>query len=113
MYASSLPNESSVSSEALRRNLGAVYARVASPLRERARIHLRSRDRAYDAVQDAFLAVLENPPADTSEPSLRRALESALYRVTGKHAQSRRIEADIATAIRQQLRIERASPTAE
>jgi len=109
MYATPIFPTSS-ESETFRRNLGAVYARHAPALRDEAHLVFRQRARAYDAVQDAFLAVLENPPADASERSLAEALRVAFRRALGRHQQCSRDDRVLAAAARERIAAARSNP---
>ena len=75
----------------LRARLSAVYSTRAHALRDLARPRVRNGAEAWDAVQDAFLQVLEHPPADTSERALAAALESAVRAACSRQA---RVHAD-------------------
>ncbi len=102
MYASTLPDRSP-ESETFRRNLGAVYACRIVALRASAQLRLGRPTDAHDAVQEAFLHVLENPPADTSIASLSNALDIALRRTTGRFAETGRSDVALARASRERI----------
>jgi DNA-directed RNA polymerase specialized sigma24 family protein len=96
-------NPSAAADARLRRNLSAVYARDASALRELARRRVRTSTNAWDAVQDAFLFVLEHPPKDTSERTLAGALESAVRTACGRQARQRADDVTLEIALRKRF----------
>jgi DNA-directed RNA polymerase specialized sigma24 family protein len=88
---------------AFRKNLGAVYARRSGALRDLARTRVRNGADSWDAVQDAFLHVLEHPPSDTSERALSAALEAAVRTSCGRHATRRREDEALRIALRKRF----------
>ena len=105
MYAiSTTPTPTTTDSAAqLRKSLSAVYARHSNALRELARTRVRSSTNAWDAVQDAFLFVLEHPPSDTSERALAAALESAVRTACGRQARQRADDVNLYIALRKRF----------
>jgi DNA-directed RNA polymerase specialized sigma24 family protein len=112
MYATtSTPSVSPVSSVSidpnagaqLRKSLSAVYARRSSALRELARPRVRNGADAWDAVQDAFLFVLEHPPSDTSERALSAALETAVRTACGRQERQRTDDSNLRIALRKRF----------
>ncbi len=91
------------SQEVLRKNLTAVYARRSAALRDVARTRVRNGADSWDAVQEAFLHVLEHPPSDTSERSLSAALDAAVRTSCGRKAAQRRDDETLRIALRKRF----------
>ena len=87
----------------LRKSLTAVYARRSTALREIARTRLRSGADAWDALQDAFLHVLEHPPADLSERALTLALDTAVRAACGRQERQRSDDEKLCIALRKRF----------
>ncbi len=80
------------SQEVLRKNLTAV-----------SRTRVRNGADSWDAVQEAFLHVLEHPPSDTSERSLSAALDAAVRTSCGRKAAQRRDDETLRIALRKRF----------
>jgi len=89
--------------QALRRTLDAVYRERWATLHEVARRFVRKDDDASDAVQDAFLHVLEHPPRDASRRVLGIALEDAVRVMCGRQRRTRRDEEDLKIGLRRRF----------
>jgi DNA-directed RNA polymerase specialized sigma24 family protein len=105
MYVTTLlPSAASVSaSPDFRKQLSAVYRRRSDSLRELARTRVRKSADAWDAVQEAFLFVLEHPPADTSERGLTSALEAAVRAACGRQARQRADDVNLKIALQKRF----------
>jgi DNA-directed RNA polymerase specialized sigma24 family protein len=102
MYARSVA-ASAATSASLRGRLAAVYAVHANALRELARPRVASRADAWDAVQDAFVFVLEHPPRDPGDAALLAALETAVRTACGRQARARRDDFDLRVALQKRF----------
>jgi len=87
----------------LRNALDAVYRERWASLLEIARTHARRHEDPSDAVQDAFVQVLERPPRDTSKRALALALEAAVRAACGRQRRSRRDEAAMKIGLRKRF----------
>lgn len=76
-------------SPAFRSTLIRIYANHRDEMFATAARILVSHADADDAVQDAFLAVLESPPRETNERTLTAALDGALRIACGQKVQER------------------------
>ena len=105
MYATTQsPSAPSAATSAdFRKNLSAVYTCRSSSLRELARSRVRNGAAAWDAVQDAFLFVLEHPPRDTSERGLTAALEAAVRASCGRQARQRTDDLNLKIALQKRF----------
>ena len=87
----------------LRRAVDAVYRERWASLLEVARKHARKGDDASDAVQDAFVQVLEHPPRDASKHTLTVALEAAVRAACERQRRNRRDEAAMKVGLRKRF----------
>ncbi len=91
--------------KALRRTLDAVYRERHANLHEVARLYVRNDDLASDAVQDAVVYVLENPPRSASKQAVGAALEAALRAMCGRQNRMRRDEAAMKIGLRKRFSV--------
>jgi DNA-directed RNA polymerase specialized sigma24 family protein len=102
--ASPLPSPiAAPSPQLLRSTLDAVYRERWADLHEIARKHARRHEDPSDAVQDAFVQVLERPPRDTSKRALALALEAAVREACGRHRRIQRDEAAMKIGLRKRF----------
>jgi DNA-directed RNA polymerase specialized sigma24 family protein len=88
---------------AFRKTLSAIYVRHTSALRDLARPRVRSSADAWDAVQDAFLFVLEHPPTDRTERGITSALEAAVRNACGHQARQQKDDVNLKIALRKRF----------
>jgi DNA-directed RNA polymerase specialized sigma24 family protein len=89
--------------ELVRRALDAVYRENRASLYAIARKHARKDEDASDAVQDAFVHVLERPLRDASKHALALALEAAVRAACERHRRNRRDEAAMKVGLRKRF----------
>ena len=99
MYATTLHLDSEAR---LRSILSAVYTARGPALRRRASLEAPNGAHAWDVVQDAFVLVLEHPPADLSERAVSAALERAVRVVCNRDAKRAREEEVMRIQLRKQ-----------
>ena len=97
MYAATLKLDHATQ---LRSNLAAVYASHGPALRKRASLATPDDVHSWDVVQEAFLHVLEHPPADVSKASLAAALDGAVRAICKREAKRLVDDAQLRIALR-------------